>query len=90
MRDGAGTVLLVDDEDLVRQSTADMLADLGYAVVEASSGPEALALVRAGRRPLLWAHEPEVAAEIERSHANSRYLPGIALPESIGATSEMA
>ena len=36
--DGVGTVLLVDDEDLVRMSTADMLADLGYGVVEASSG----------------------------------------------------
>lgn len=34
---GAGTALLVDDEDLVRASTADMLVDLGYAVVEAGS-----------------------------------------------------
>jgi CheY-like chemotaxis protein len=40
---GAGVVLLVDDEDLVRTSTAQMLADLGYEVVEASSGKEALA-----------------------------------------------
>jgi len=37
-----GTVLLVDDEDLVRMSTADMLADLGFAVVEARSAEEAL------------------------------------------------
>ncbi len=46
-----GTVLLVDDEDLVRMSTADMLADLGYGVVEASSGAQALELVQAGLRP---------------------------------------
>lgn len=31
---GAGAVLLVDDEELVRASTADMLADLGYLIVE--------------------------------------------------------
>ncbi|CAM3249686.1 PAS domain-containing protein [Sphingomonas zeae] len=48
---GVGTVLLVDDEDLVRMSTADMLADLGYGVVEASSGAQALELVQAGLRP---------------------------------------
>jgi CheY-like chemotaxis protein len=41
----AGTVLLVDDEPLVRASTADMLAELGYAVVEAESSHEALALI---------------------------------------------
>jgi PAS domain S-box-containing protein len=41
----AGTVLLVDDEPLVRASTADMLAELGYEVVEAESGSEALAKV---------------------------------------------
>jgi PAS domain S-box-containing protein len=39
---GSGTVLLVDDEDLVRASTADMLTDLGYRVVEAQSADEAL------------------------------------------------
>ena len=38
----AGHVLLVDDEPLVRASTADMLAELGYAVEEAESGAEAL------------------------------------------------
>jgi CheY-like chemotaxis protein len=46
---GAGTVLLVDDEDLVRMSTADMLADLGYAVIEAGSAEEALRLVDGGQ-----------------------------------------
>jgi PAS domain S-box-containing protein len=39
---GAGTVLLVDDEDLVRKATSHMLADLGYAVIEASSADQAL------------------------------------------------
>ncbi|WP_324806393.1 ATP-binding protein [Sphingomonas sp. LY29] len=46
-----GTALLVDDEELVRMSTADMLADLGYEVVEAGSAEEALKLVEAGATP---------------------------------------
>ena len=44
-----GTALLVDDEELVRMSTADMLTELGYAVIEASSGEEAMRLVEGGR-----------------------------------------
>ena len=50
---GAGAVLLVDDEDLVRLSTAAMLTDLGYEVFEAESAEEALRLVRDGLRPNL-------------------------------------
>ncbi|MGE5723258.1 MAG: ATP-binding protein, partial [Sphingomonadales bacterium] len=38
----AGTVLLVDDADLVRASTAEVLRDLGYSVVEAASAKEAM------------------------------------------------
>jgi signal transduction histidine kinase/CheY-like chemotaxis protein len=44
----AATILLVDDEDIVRRATADMLADIGYTVVAAASGAEALRLVREG------------------------------------------
>jgi PAS domain S-box-containing protein len=40
-----GRVLLVEDEDLVRMSTADMLSDCGYEVVEAASAEEALVLL---------------------------------------------
>ena len=36
-------ILLVDDEQLVRAATAEMLRELGHGVVEASSGAEALA-----------------------------------------------
>jgi CheY-like chemotaxis protein len=46
----AGTVLLVDDEPLVRASTADMLSELGYEVIEAESGRAALDLI-ASRAP---------------------------------------
>ncbi len=44
----AGIALLVDDEELVRLSTADMLTDLGYAVLEAASAEAALELVESG------------------------------------------
>jgi PAS domain S-box-containing protein len=44
----AATIMLVDDEDLVRTGTADMLSDLGYEVVQASSGAEALRMLRSG------------------------------------------
>jgi CheY-like chemotaxis protein len=45
-----GTALLVDDEDLVRLSTADMLFDLGYSVIEAATGEEAMRIVLSGER----------------------------------------
>jgi PAS domain S-box-containing protein len=48
-----GTALLVDDEELVRMSTADMLSDLGYEVREAASAEEALRLLRSGLNPTL-------------------------------------
>ena len=45
-----GKVLLVDDEDLVRASTKEMLSELGYTVEEASSAEEALAKIDCGTR----------------------------------------
>ena len=48
-----GTALLVDDENLVRMSTADMLTELGYDVVESNSAEEALRLVSDGLEPNL-------------------------------------
>ncbi|MEJ1157658.1 PAS domain S-box protein [Prosthecomicrobium sp. N25] len=47
---GRGKALIVDDEDLVRLSTADMLSELGYGVVEAASAEEALRLMGSGAR----------------------------------------
>jgi PAS domain S-box-containing protein len=49
--EACGLALLVDDEDIVRASTADMLEDLGYQVREAPSAEVALALIRDGLRP---------------------------------------
>ena len=41
-------LLLVDDEDIVRTATAEMLRDIGYAVSEVGSASQALAAVRGG------------------------------------------
>jgi PAS domain S-box-containing protein len=48
---GSGKALLVDDEDLVRASAADMLVDLGYTVTEAGSAAKALDLIEHGLTP---------------------------------------
>lgn len=50
-RAAAGRALVVDDEDVVRASTADMLTDLGYDVVEAGSAEQALLLIERGLVP---------------------------------------
>ncbi|PXA98324.1 hybrid sensor histidine kinase/response regulator [Nostoc sp. 3335mG] len=45
----SGTALLIDDEPLVRMSTADMLSDLGYKVVEADCGEHAMRIIGTGQ-----------------------------------------
>lgn len=42
------SVLLVDDEDIVRFATAEMIRELGHGVVEASSGAEAMERLSGG------------------------------------------
>ncbi len=50
-RTGAGeTVLLVEDEDGVRNVAAEHLRELGYKVIEALDGPRALGLLRSEAR----------------------------------------
>ncbi len=49
----AARVLLVDDEEIVRQATAEMLRDVGYKVEEAASAAQALAALHSE-------HETEV------------------------------
>lgn len=48
---GTGTVLLVDDDELVRISVADTLREFGFTVVEAASASGALARLGEGLRP---------------------------------------
>ncbi|HUC64757.1 MAG TPA: NAD(P)H-dependent glycerol-3-phosphate dehydrogenase [Stellaceae bacterium] len=49
----------------------------------------ALTARRAGRDVVLWAREPDVAAAINRDHANPLFLPGVTLDPAIGATTEL-
>jgi PAS domain S-box-containing protein len=42
------TVLLVEDDDLIRSSTAEMLAELGHTVVQAADAKSALKALEAG------------------------------------------
>jgi glycerol-3-phosphate dehydrogenase (NAD(P)+) len=62
------------------------------AVVGAGAWGTALAwlLARKGEPVRLWAHEPEVAAEIATHHENRQYLPGVRLPKSLQASSSIA
>jgi len=46
-------VLLVEDDALIRMSTAEMLTDLGHDVTEAEDGPAALALLKNARFDVL-------------------------------------
>ena len=41
-------ILLVEDNDKVREATANRLESLGYAVLEAKTGPEAITLLESG------------------------------------------
>jgi CheY-like chemotaxis protein len=47
-RNGSATLLLVDDDEAVRATTADVLVGLGYAVQQAADGPAALELLDHG------------------------------------------
>src|SRR5512146_1552578 len=44
LRDGCGTVLVVDDEPLVTELAGDILRRFGYSVLKASAGEEAVNL----------------------------------------------
>lgn len=59
------------------------------AVLGAGSWGTALgALACSQADTLIWARRAELAAEIAQKHSNARYLPGIALPPSLRATSD--
>ncbi|MGA9356290.1 MAG: ATP-binding protein [Terriglobales bacterium] len=49
---GSETILLVEDEDGVRNSTAEYLQDAGYRVLTASGAPEALQVAEQHDRPI--------------------------------------
>ncbi|MFT7623505.1 MAG: glycerol-3-phosphate dehydrogenase (NAD(P)+) [Myxococcota bacterium] len=62
------------------------------AVIGAGAWGTALAtvLVEAGHDTVIWAFEPEVAATIRGEQSNPIYLPDIALPAALDATSDLS
>jgi len=62
------------------------------AVLGAGSWGTALAalVARHGHRATLWGRDAEIVAAIDRDHENPRYLPGLALPASLRATTDLA
>lgn len=61
------------------------------AILGAGSWGTALAIHLAGKgySPRLWSHRAGLAEEISKSGKNSRYLPGIAMPEKITAGTDL-
>lgn len=51
VRRNRGTILLIDDDELVRGGTADMLSELGFSVIEAASADQGLNMI-AGQQDL--------------------------------------
>ena len=49
---GSETVLLVEDEDAVRLLTANVLRTLGYHVLEATDGDEAVRIAQSSTKPI--------------------------------------
>ncbi|MBI5069954.1 MAG: NAD(P)-dependent glycerol-3-phosphate dehydrogenase [Deltaproteobacteria bacterium] len=61
------------------------------AILGAGSWGTALASVLAGKGypTVLWGRDPAVVEAVALRHENPRYLPGIPLPPSLGATTDM-
>ena len=60
------------------------------AVIGAGSWGTAVGAIAAvNADATLWARDPAVAARIDGEHANADYLPGIALPDALHATSDL-
>ncbi|MEJ1159935.1 NAD(P)H-dependent glycerol-3-phosphate dehydrogenase [Prosthecomicrobium sp. N25] len=69
-----------------------MSGPFDVAVLGGGAWGTALALVaaRAGRRTILWARDPAVAAAVAGTGENPRYLPGLALSPRFAATADLA
>ena len=72
--------MLIEDDSGVRQTVTHLLKSLGYTVIVASDGPEAIQLVRDGIRPDLLLADivlPRGMTGRQVSDAIAERLPGI-------------
>ena len=69
-----------------------MASQQSIGVLGAGSWGTALAILiaRNGHPVWLWSHSAQQAADIAQRRENSRYLPGITLPDTIDVTADLA
>lgn len=92
----AGVVLVVEDEDLLRQAVSMMLAKRGFSVIEARNGSAALDAIRCRQNPIHvlflditipGASAREVLQEARRLRPEMKVIVTSAYPEEMAATS---
>jgi CheY-like chemotaxis protein len=73
------SIMVVDDDLLVAMGTVAMLDDLGHAVLEANSGPEALEILRGGQAVdlLVTDHAMPGMTGVQLAHAARALRPGL-------------
>ncbi len=84
---GNATILVVDDDDDVREMTVAMLSELGYRILAARTGPEALALLQCDRSiDLLFSDVvmPAGMSGVELARAARRHRPDLRVLISSG------
>jgi CheY-like chemotaxis protein len=82
-------VLVVDDEVIIRMGTTVLLRALGYDVVEASGGNEALEIVRARAdlSAVITDYEMPNGSGLELARAARHLRPGLAIVVATGKAS---
>jgi PAS domain S-box-containing protein len=81
-------ILVVEDEERVRNYSTEALRDLGYTVIHASNGPDALRLIEAGQDVTLLFTDvvmPEMTGRTLADHA-LKLLPGLKVLFTTGYT----
>ena len=68
----AQTVLVVEDEILIRFILADSLRDIGYQVLEAGDGAEALAILNSGQAVDLIVTDVRMPGEVDGMELSRR------------------
>jgi PAS domain S-box-containing protein len=91
---GCGTLLLVEDEEIVRRPIGTYLRKLGYQVIEAATGNQALALwrVHRDRIDLLYTDMvmPEGVTGLELAEKLQREKPSLQVIISSGYSTEIS
>ncbi|WP_184113253.1 type II toxin-antitoxin system ParD family antitoxin [Sphingomonas abaci] len=91
------TLLLVEDDALIRANTAEILEDAGYVVVEAGSAEEAMAAIQTVSVDILvtdvnlpGASGPMLAERTRALHPQARVVFATGDPSAVGAISQSA